>query len=254
MRPHDRQAKIIDFVRQDGRVSVEELATRFGFSPETIRRDLGILSGAGKIHKIHGGAMSPRIVGEGLLKQRMLENVAAKRHIAQQACRIISPGDTLFIDTGSTTLTFAEELAGIDDLTVITNSVEIAGNLGAGNASTRVFLLGGEYHADNRETCGLMAVEQISAFRADYAVLTIGGVDADAGVMDFNIDEAQVARAMIARAESTVMLADSSKHNRIASFAVGPLRRFDYLVCEIEPGGPLKDALVREKVKIHSAE
>lgn len=250
MRPFDRQSKITEFVRQEGRISVKELAARCASSPETIRRDLGVLSEAGKIHKVHGGAMPPQIFGEGLLKQRMLENIAAKRYIAQKARRIISQGETLFIDTGSTTLTFAEELAGIDNLTIITNSAEIAGSIGAANNSIRQFLLGGEYHADNRETCGLMAIDQISAFRANHAVLTIGGVDSEAGVMDYNIDEAQVARAMIEQAENTIMLADSTKFNRIASFSVGPLGRFDYLVCETQPGGALKDALVREGVTI----
>ncbi|MGI9311377.1 MAG: DeoR/GlpR family DNA-binding transcription regulator [bacterium] len=250
MRPLDRQARIIDFVRREGRVSVDDLATRFRSSPETIRRDLGILSKSGKIHKIHGGAMPPRLFGEGLLKQRMLENVAAKRYIAQQAREIISQGETLFIDTGSTTLYFAEELAGIDDLTVITNSIEIAGSIGASNDSIRLFLLGGEYHSDNRETRGLAAIDQINAFRANHAVLTVGAVDADAGVMDFSMAEAQVARAMIARAEHTVMLADSSKFNRIASCAVGAFDRFDCLVCEAEPSGRLKAALARAKVDI----
>ncbi len=250
MRPLDRQTKITDFVRQEGRVSVEALAARLAASPETIRRDLGVLSEAGKIHKVHGGAMPPRIVGEGLLQQRMLENVAAKRYIAQKARPLISRGETLFIDTGSTTLIFAEELATIDDLTVITNSPEIAAGISAGNSSARVFLPGGEYHAGNRETFGLMVIEQISAFRANHAVLTIGGIEAEAGVMDFSIDEAQVARAMIGRAENIVALADSSKFNRIAPFSVGALGRFHCLVCEAQPGGPLKEALLREKVRV----
>lgn len=137
-----------------------------------------------------------------------------------------------------------------DNLTVITNSAEIAATIGARNNSIRVFLLGGEYNADNRETCGLMAIDQISGFRANHAVLTVGGIDAEAGVMDFNIDEAQVARAMLNQAESTIVLADSTKFNRIASFSVGMFDRFDCLVCESKPIGPLADALARKSVKI----
>ena len=250
MRPLVRQTQITDVVRQEGRVSVEALVARFDISPETIRRDLGVLSKAGKIHKVHGGAMPPRLFGEGLLKQRVLENVAAKRYIAQKARLLLAPGETLFIDTGSTTLTFAEELSGVDDLTVITNSTEIAATIAAGNDTSRVFLLGGEYHADNRETCGLMAIDQISAFCANHVVLTIGGMDAEAGIMDFNFAEAQIARAMIKQAESAVVLADSTKFNRIASFSVGAFDRFDYLVCETPPSGPLADMLLRKNVKI----
>ncbi len=250
MHPHDRQVEITDFVRQQGRVSVDELAARFTSSPETIRRDLGVLSEAGKIHKVHGGARSPRIFGEGLLRQRMLENVAAKRHIARKACELISPGDTLFIDTGSTTLIFVEELVTIADITVITNSIGIAASIGASSNPIRLFLLGGEYNTDNGETCGLMAIEQINSFRANYAVLTVGGIDADAGVMDFNVDEAQVARAMIKQSENTIMLVDSTKFDRIASFAVSSFHQVSCLVSERSPDGQLKDVLVRQNVKM----
>ncbi len=250
MKPTDRQAQITDFVRREGRVSVEKLVAKFKFSPETIRRDLSVISNTGKIQKVHGGAVLPEIFGEGPFRQRMLENVSAKRHIGQKASRLISPGDTLFIDTGSTTLIFAEELTRINNLTIITNSAEVARSIGIDNNSARLFLLGGKYNADNRETCGLMTINQISAFRANHAVLAIGGIDAEAGAMDFNVDEAQVAQAMISQAENTIVLADSTKFNRIASFSVASLNQFNYLVCERQPDGPLKNALIRENIKI----
>ncbi|MFC1681855.1 DeoR/GlpR family DNA-binding transcription regulator [Pseudomonadota bacterium] len=250
MRPRERQSTIADFIRQKGRVSVNELAATFQSSPETIRRDLGVLSDAGKIRKIHGGATQPAICGEGPFQQRMGENVAAKRAIARNAARLLSPGDTLFVDTGSTTLAFAEELVEIDDLTVITNSAEIAKVIGNGNRTATVFLVGGNYNSDNHETVGAMAIEQIRAFRAHLAVLTVGGLDADAGAMDYSADEAQLARAMIERSGKVIMLADSTKFGRIATFSLGPLENFDCLVCEEQPSQSLMDALYRENVEI----
>lgn len=249
MRPRERQSHIADLVREQGRVSVETLSQRFRASVETIRRDLAVLAAEGVIAKVHGAATVPR-AGEDTFHQRMGQHTAAKRHIAGRARQLVSAGDTLFIDTGTTTLLLAEELVGIEDLTVITNSVEIARVLGSGSQPATVYLVGGAYNADNRQTHGMMAMSQLGLFRGTRAMLAIGTVDAVAGAMDYNVEEAQVARAMIEHSQSAVILADSSKFNRVAPFAVGPLGRFDALVCECEPAATLRRALDQNNVEV----
>jgi DeoR/GlpR family transcriptional regulator of sugar metabolism len=130
MNPKARQSQILDLVRQHGRASVEELASRFSASRETIRRDLNVLSKAGIILKVHGAAKLPHAQGEGPFEQRMTEHASAKREIARRAAPLVGPGDTVFIDTGSTTLFYAEAIAKTDGLTVVTNSTEIARIIG----------------------------------------------------------------------------------------------------------------------------
>lgn len=248
MKPSERQAKIISILRKKGRVTVEELVSQLETSPETIRRDLSALSAAGKLQKVHGGAILSSMIGEGPFQQRMGESVAAKCQIAEKACKLISPGDTLFIDTGSTTLIFAEELASIENLTVVTNSTDIA-KIVATQSSTQVYLVGGSYNAEVRETTGPMAISQLRQFRMNHAILTVGAVDAQAGIMDFNIDEAQLAKIMIDQSENIIVLADSSKLNRIGSFIVAPLEKIDYLICESEPDRHLKGAFIEARIK-----
>ena len=250
MKPKERRSRIFDTIRQEGRISVDKLATEFNSSAETIRRDLNKLSKTGKIQKIHGGAMLPGPSGEGSYQLRMGENAKAKRQAAQNACELISPGDTLFIDTGSSTLFFAEEAVRIPGLTVITNSAEVARVLSSSENGASVFLLGGEYNSDNRETMGPMTILQLDAFRANHAVLATGAIDAIAGVMSFDSGEAAVARAMLGRAENAIVLADSSKCGRIAPYVIGRLDQFDHLVCEVEPGQLLKNALDQSNVNI----
>ncbi len=250
MRPSDRQSKITDIIRHEGRVTVEGLVTRFGSSPETVRRDLSVLARAGKLQKIHGGAVLPGGRGEGSFNERMSQNVAQKRAIAKKACSLVSPGDILFIDTGSTTLMFAEELDSCKDLTVITNSTEIAKVIGS-QPSKRVFLVGGEFDSDNCETRGPIAISQLKKYRANHAVLAIGGISANAGIMDFHIDEAYVAIAMIEQTENVIVLADSSKLGRIAPFEVVAFEHIDDFVCDVHPTGQLKEALDRGKVTSH---
>jgi len=247
MKPSERQSEISRILRNKGRISVEMLVTKLGTSPETIRRDLTALSSAGKLQKVHGGAILPRIIGEGAFQQRMQENLVAKYQIAEKACTLVSPGDTLFIDTGSTTIIFAEELASIDNLTVVTNSTDIAKILGA-QSTSQVFLVGGSYNAENRETIGLLAISQLKQFNMKHVILTIGGIDAKAGIMDFNIDEAQVAKTMIEHAENIIVLADTSKFNRSGAFSVTSLDKIDYLVSNSAPVEPLKTALINEDI------
>ena len=250
MRPVERQARIIDLVRTRGRVTVDELVRDFSISAETIRRDLTLLATTGKIQKIHGGAVPPRDFGEGAFAQRMRQNTAAKRLIARQTHRLVSPGDTLFIDTGSTTLAMAEELNRIDDLTIVTNSTAIARVISSANESARVYLLGGAYSEDNRQTCGAMAISQLDGFHGDLSIITVGAVAAGVGVMDYNAAEAEIAAAMIARSDRTVILADASKFDRVAPFVVASFDRIDNLVCDSAPTVALAASLEQAGVKV----
>jgi len=250
MRPRDRQLRIIDLVQTQGKVSVDELAREFSSSAETIRRDLTLLSANGKIKKIHGGALPLRDFGEGAFAQRMLQNAEAKRSIADKARQLVSPGNNLFIDTGSTTLVMAEALATIDELTVTTNSTAIARIIGSANETTRIYLLGGAYNEDNRQTCGTIALNQLDGFHGNLAIVTVGAVSANGGVMDYNFDEAAIASAMIARSERVIILADASKFDRVAPFVVASFEQIDVLVSDRTPQGELAERLNQAAVEV----
>jgi DeoR family glycerol-3-phosphate regulon repressor len=244
-----RQIKIIDILRKQKRATVDELAMFFDISRETIRRDLTQLANTGRIQKIHGGAILPSVFGEGSFQQRMSDNADAKAQIASQAVKFFAPGETLFIDTGSTTLYFAEKLSEISGLTIVTNSTHIAKAISSPGTGTRTFLLGGEYSDNNHQTVGTLVATQIKSFRAHHAVLTVGALDIRSGAMDFNIEEAHVARAMIEQSESITILADSSKYNNLASFEVCPLSRIDRLICDVAPPDAMAEVLEDAGVK-----
>jgi len=245
-----RQSKIVDIIRSKDRVTVEELATNLDISRETIRRDLTDLANSGKILKVHGGATLPRVFGEGSFQQRMSDNPEAKARIARLAASKFTTGETIFIDTGSTTLYFAEELAELSGLTIVTNSTEIARIVSSTGNDNRTFLLGGEFNPDNRQTIGTMVTAQIRSFRAHHAVLTIGALDARTGIMDFDIEEAQVARTMIEQSQFVTILADSSKFNGLASFDICPLSSINQLICDVKPPDDLARALEEAGVEI----
>lgn len=246
VRPHERHEEIIRLVTRRGEVSVDQLAEELSVSRETIRRDLVGLDEIGRLQKFHGGAKlrsvaATEIGGEGPFAARMAENLSAKRQIAKAAASLLSPGDSLFIDTGTTTVLFAEAIAGLSGLTVITNSTRIASIVSTGG-DNKVFLIGGAFSVDASETIGSLAVEQIARFRARHAFLTIGALDST-GLLDFDEAETQIARAMIERVEAVTVLADSSKFNKRGIFEVTGWDRVGRLVTNAEPPANIAEAM-----------
>ncbi len=254
MTPSQRRQEIVAIIRQRGRATVDELAERLDISRETIRRDLTRLAQSGLVHKFHGGASLPMTTGEGPFRARMSKHALEKARIAVEAARLVAPGETVFVDTGSTTIYFAEQLAKVEGLTVITNSTEIARIIDHSGKGCRAFMLGGEYHSGNHQTVGSMAIAQARLFRAHHCFLAIGALDVRTGVMDYNIEEAQLARAMIEQAETLTILVDSSKFGAIASFEVCPLHCIDNLVCDAEPDSKLRAALEENNVMVRVAQ
>lgn len=250
MKPNERQLKITDIIRREGRITVDELAVTFKSSPETIRRDLSILALSGKVQKIHGGAKSSSLQGEGEFQQRMSRNVAAKRYIAEKASKLISSGDTLLINAGSSTVIFAEELTKISNLTIVTSSLDIAKVMGVNKNGTKVFLLGGEYSRDNQQTLGAIAILQLQQFHVQHVILPIGCIDASVGFTDFDASDVAVAQAMISHADHSIVLADSSKFNHTAPFVLGKLDQVDRLVTESLPDKNLLGALRKSCVEV----
>jgi len=216
------------------------------------------LAGTGNIHKVHGGATIPRGFGENTFQQRMLDHSEAKMRIAQNASSLFEAGEALFVDTGSTTLYFVEKLSEISGLTIITYSAEIARTVSSSSVRVqsesdvdqRTYLLGGEYKLGNRQTVETMVVSQTRSFRAHHAVLTIGALDGQPGAMDFNIEEAQVARAMIEQSQSLTVLMDATKFNKLGSFEVCPLAKIDRLVVDKEPPDALGESHEVAGVKV----
>ncbi len=251
MHPRARREKILELLRdsESGRLTVEDLARVLKASPETIRRDLTLLSSGSLVSKFHGGASLPQPSGEGPFRTRMADSLRQKRAIARVAAGLFRPGDTLFVDTGSTTIVFAEELSRQTGLTVITNSVLIAQTMTRGRNGNRAFLIGGEYSDEAMVNLGALAVRQVAQFHAIHAVITVGAIEAE-GAMDFTLEEAEIAGAMIGQARRLTVIADSSKLEKAGLFRVCRLDAIDRIVTDARPKGSLADALNAAEVEV----
>ncbi len=237
-----RQIEILNFIRDNGSASIIQLAAALGVSDETIRRDAKILEGEGAVLKLHGALALPNLGSEAPFERRLRENAEAKRAIARFASHLVQDGDSLMIDTGTTTSIFAQELRAKRNLTIVTNSSDIARNLALVNGN-KVYMAGGALKGDNGASFGDTAVEFFSWFKVKYAFISIGAIDVELGPMDAELDEANIAYMALKRAEHRVVLSDSSKFEKSALVQVCDYNDFDRLITNEMPGEALKAAL-----------
>lgn len=241
--PEDRRRRILALMAGNEQITVNRLAAELGVSKETARRDLRELAERRLLRKVHGGAVTAQTANESGFRLRVAQQRPEKQRIAVAAASLFDSGASLFIDAGSTTAIFAAELARRHDLTVITNSVDVAAQIWRGPGGSRVHLLGGEYRGDPAQSVGPQTIEQIAGFRADHAVLTIGAVDAEGGFLDFDLDEAKIAAAMVRQAGAVTVLADRTKLDRLALVKVCGLEDVSRLVTDARPPRALGKAL-----------
>lgn len=228
------QAAILEAVREDGFSRISVLAEKLGVSDETVRRHVRGLVDGGMLTRAHGGVAWAGPGAEAPFDRRMRVNAASKRALGAAVAARVRDGQVLLIDTGSTTAYVAEALTARRDLTVVTNSLEIARHL-VGREGNRIYMAGGELRADLAAAVGPEALAFIRQFRADLAILSVAGVDETGAFMDFDLDEARIARAMIEASSEALVVADHSKFGRRAAVEICASGEIDVLVTDRPP-------------------
>lgn len=212
-----RHSKILDLLNEQGDVSVSNLSSRFGVSEITIRRDLTFLEQEGHLIRTHGGAvLAKRGVVEFAFAERAKVCAVEKKLIARVAAKLIEPGMAVIFDTGTTTLEVAKLLIGIQNLTVLTSSLAIAGELYA-YTNIELVLLGGNVRRGSPDLRGPLTEQNLKQFRANIAIIGTDGASED-GIYTPDLDISKVSQVMIASAQEVVLVTDSSKFGKF-SFA-----------------------------------
>lgn len=199
-------------------ISTTDLAREFGVNPMTIRRDLQALGDKGLALRCYGGALpAQRIAFEFAFDEKRRHNLAAKSRIGQTAAQIVQPGQTVFLDTGTTTLEVARSLASRQvPCRVITSSLVIASELWT-CPSVQLVLLGGQVRSGSPDLAGAATQSMLERFSADIAFLGSDGIDPDRGVFAADPDIAKAAEMMGRQSRRVVVVADSSKLGHAAS-------------------------------------
>lgn len=234
LKSQDRQAKIVQALRQHGDLSVAELAAINKVSDETIRRDAHQLEHSGQVVKLHGALTLPHNMVEASYERRMREGAPAKIAIAKSAVQMVRDGESLIIDTGATTTFFARELRQRRNLTVVTNSSEVARTL-SDVAGNKVFLAGGAFESDSGGSYGPTAVEFISRFRVKHAFISVTALNLEAGPMNSSLEEAEFAAKALSCATHRVLLANSVKFGTSSFAKICEYSALEVIVTETTP-------------------
>ena len=231
-----RHAEIIQMAKDSGRVLVDDLATRFGVTPQTIRKDLNDLCEQRLLSRIHGGALLPSGIENMEYEARRKIAAEEKGEIGRAAARLIPDKASLFINIGTTTEAVSNALLDHKGLMVITNNINVANRLRV-YPEIEVVISGGVVRSSDGGIVGEAAVDFIKQFKVDYAVIGVSAIDEDGALLDFDFREVKVAQAIIANARHVILVADATKFERMAPVRIGHLSQVNTFItdrCELE--------------------
>lgn len=240
----ERRAMIVEEVNLRSSIQVSDICERFKVSEVTARNDLDKLERGGKLRRTHGGAVSiTRTITVSYPDQRMNINVEAKRAVAERAAEFVSNGDSLLVDTGTTTFEFVHFLYDKRDITIVTSDLSIASFADSNLPHADVLLLGGALRKNHRYMTGSITNRTLGDLYLDKAFLATDSFHPDHGFTTEFTGNADVKRLMVARAGVKFMLMDASKVRRPRFIRFAEISDIDTVVIDRDPDGALAGSI-----------
>lgn len=228
----DRRAKIIDLLENNGQVKVTDLSDMFNVSEVTVRNDLSQLEGKGLLIRTRGGGIKTQRVGiDNHLNDKSKRSQKEKQLIGKKAAELVNNGDTIIIDSGTTTVELAKNLLTFNSLTVITNALNIASQL-ISSPQIKIIMLGGMLRHKSLSLIGPLAEKSIQNYFCDKLFIGVDGIDAEYGISTPNHEEAHLNRLMIDISKEVVVIADSSKFLRRSFAFISPMSKINTLITD----------------------
>jgi DeoR family transcriptional regulator, aga operon transcriptional repressor len=231
MRRSHRLNQIVSAVVARGQIDVPTLASEFGVSYATIRRDLDALQNQRLVRRTHGGATIHAAFNDLPLSYKSARELPQKQRISRRALEFLQDARVIGTTGGTTVSQFARLLHDRDGLTVVTNALNVAADL-LGNPRLRVVIAGGEVRGSSQESVGHSAAAFLSGYAVDVAFLGVDGVDAMAGCTTYDPAGARVNAALVQHARKRIVLADATKVGRVTLAPVCPMREVDVLITD----------------------
>lgn len=253
MKRQERFDRIIASLRNSPAVRISTLAKTFSVSVETVRRDIDELSRRGLVDRTYGGAALRLMAHEPEVNERRHQLIEERLRIGDYATGLVSTGDVLMIDSGSTTTHFARRLAASasGELTILTNALAVAQAVGK-NPKLRVILCPGDYDPHEGGAFGPEAIHFLQRFHADKIFIGASGLTLS-GPVEANSPVSWIKRTMIGQAKRRLLMVDHTKFNAHALEHVCPLTDIDDVIADAPPDEALDKALADAKVTLHIA-
>lgn len=231
MFPAERRSKIIELLEEKKILKLDDLTKELDISMETLRRDVQQLVKNNNVKKIYGGIeLIESELGESLIDQRLNKNLSQKKKIAKTAQSYVMDGDTIFLDSGSTTLQLAKELKHKKNLTVITNSIPIM--LEFVDTSIEVICIGGKMRHSEQSIISFDFLFNFDKLNINRAFICTSGITIDKGISDYNLNEAQTRRAIMEISKQVIVVSDASKFNKDVTVKVCDIHDIDILITD----------------------
>jgi len=246
---NSRHEEIISLIKSSGFVTVDEMATLFNVTPQTIRRDINFLDSEGLISRYHGGAgysVSTENVAYRHRKEILLDE---KKKIADKVSSMIQDNASLFINIGTTTELVASSLMNHNKLRIITNNLNV-GAIMSKKEDFEVIVTGGIVRSRDQGITGEAAVNFIRQFKVDIGIIGISGIDLDGTLLDFDFREVCVARTIIENSRKVYLVTDHSKFGRNAMVKLGSIGEIDTLVTDKKPPKQLMNVIESNDVNL----
>ncbi|MBE1283975.1 MAG: DeoR family transcriptional regulator [Rhodobacteraceae bacterium] len=229
-----RQSEILTLLQQQERVEVDALASRFDVSSQTIRTDLRELSERGLLSRVHGGAVRLSSAASRDYTERRKLNGLAKEKMGVLAAELIPENCSVTLNIGTSTEQVARALAGHQGLTVLSNNINIISML-MDSRNQELILVGGAVRPSDGAIVGEDAVEFISRYKTDFAIIGASALDEDGAILDHDAREVSVARAILKNARTRILVCDGSKFERSAPVRICAVSDLDVLITDRAP-------------------
>ncbi len=241
----ERQQSIMKIMDEEKSISVNELARRVYASPATVRRDLTEMEKLGLIKRTHGGAvLCERDNTEISFLVREQENVKGKKKIVEAACAIVKSSYSVFLDSSSTSSMLAPLLARFNPITVFTTGIKTAILLSS-KTKAKIYLPGGLVNTNSNSVTGTDTNNYLEGVYIDVAFVSCNGIDEMAGITEFSFEQAEIKKTVLQNAGKKVLLCDSSKFCRAATFKIADFSMFDCMITNEAPPVELAQAAKR---------
>jgi DeoR/GlpR family transcriptional regulator of sugar metabolism len=248
MLARQRQAMIVDRVREDGAVRVADLVRDLGVSDMTVRRDLELLHERGLLEKVHGGATA--VVGTALFEPGFALKASLQQSekdaIARTAAGLVEPGMAIALSAGTTTHALAQQLVDVPQLTVVTNSIRVADVLQFSGRADQTIILTGGVRTPSEALVGPFAVTALRTVHVDLVFMGVHGMDPHTGFTCPNLLEAETDRALIEAGRRLVVVADHTKWGVIGISSIARLDQADVLITDAGLGPEARERLEQE--------
>ena len=225
----DRKDKILEILREKKSVRILDLSKQLRVSRETVRKDIVEMEEEGLLKKTYGGAVLDEANTETDYERRRSENEEDKLVIGERAYQFIEPGDTIYLDYGTSSYSLAKKLVGFDGLTVVTNSIPIV-NLLIHSPGIELIILGGHVRKNEDSLFGSFGLNNANEIFVDIGFFGCAGLDVHSGVTNYHMGEIEISKMMLNHSKTVILLADETKFGKSALYKTSNIEDIDIII------------------------